>query len=110
MYPARSNNCGKAIIISEYRAAIAISAKRFGRKKTGAGDVGELANGPTVKAGAKTLRSVIDQPQSMRVSKCSNGSVISWLTKKTNADNSNNLDARQPGQLPGHHPAFLGQG
>jgi len=62
MYPAGSNNGGQTIIIGEHRAAIAIGAKRFGRKKAGAGDVGKLANRPPVKAGAKTLRRIIDQP------------------------------------------------
>ncbi len=82
-----------AVIIDEHRPAITITAKRLGREKAGAGDVGKLANAGVVQAGAEALRRVIHHPQPLGIGEGAYRGIIGGLAKKPDPDHPDNLDA-----------------
>src|ERR1041385_4580761 len=76
------------VVIGEQRAAIAVTAERFGRKKTGAADSGNSATAATSLSCAEALRRIFNNREAMPGGNRIDAIVIGHLTEQTDRQQS----------------------
>jgi len=87
-----AHDLGQFIVVGEDRPAIPIAAQRFARKEAGAGNGGEVAAFAAFVGGAKALRGVFNDGDSMLLSDGINGIVVGTLAVQ--ADGNDGFGAR----------------
>jgi hypothetical protein len=91
--PDAAQRCGKFRIVGEDRPAIAKTAERLCREKTGRGRKPEGADAPTPVARAKALRGVIENKEPIALRDRGNRIMVGALPEQIDRDHGHRLEA-----------------